>query len=64
MDLATILISSLSPDTAQRSAAEKELERLQPDAQFALALTDLIANLDNPLHTRQISVQLDCYYPC
>ncbi|TIC67003.1 ARM repeat-containing protein [Wallemia mellicola] len=55
MDLATILISSLSPDTAQRSAAEKELERLQPDAQFALALTDLIANLDNPLHTRQIT---------
>lgn len=55
MDLATVLLGSLSPNTEQRLAAEQELERSQPDPNFPLALTDLISNLDNPLHTRQIS---------
>lgn len=55
MDLATVLLGSLSPDTAQRMSAEQYLETSQSDPNFPLALTDLIGNVDNPIHTRQIS---------
>ncbi|TIA84907.1 hypothetical protein E3P99_04112 [Wallemia hederae] len=51
MDLATVLLGSLSPDTAQRQAAESQLEISQPDPNFPLALTELISNLENPIHT-------------
>ncbi|TIA71942.1 hypothetical protein E3P89_01920 [Wallemia ichthyophaga] len=55
MDLATVLLGSLSPDTAQRMSAEQYLETSQSDPNFPLALTDLIGNVDNPIHTRQIT---------
>ena len=41
--IATVLLGSLWQDTAQRLAAESQLEISQPDPNFPLALTELIS---------------------